>query len=866
LYEGYIRLGVDELANVARFKKYIEDYAAGFPWVGNIPQAEADALRAALGDAAYSTPAADNAPWYDPGDPASANFYGLYITDIQGAEDDSRVAVFTQSIGDGGTVGPTRRATKQFRVKALLAARDEFAMESGLRWLNRTIDPDDCPGGDCGTMTLCTYAAAPGYIDGCNGFDYATPIARTNEVLDPAVTNSAAVHWTAKNGMTFGATGLGGVLSAPAAVNAGTELLGGDATMLTSGASVRSGSIRVTNLSNAPVGIHFGIRQITNGVPGAPIPGPGITIAAGATQVVSFTNLPLTAANTGYSLSLLTRDAMPAGTTIRVSQAISEPAAAPGSFFSGATPATAQAAYLWLGRAYDSPSRLYTVGVDPARHMNGVTAISGATINTKRKWPGGVLREVEFGLEAQTPYVFTAGRRLLDSTSFLAGTQTYYDYGILQAINHVFDPRAIVAGTRTLFGNGGAAGTLTYNIASGASAGIPRFAQGNGNGMRLSVTTAGTSIDVAPTTPIASSYRKATAGTRYVASVHAVAGGAATMGITVGIIWYDAAGSQITTTFDPTGPYSIPGSPGLNGFKRASFAATAPAGTAYAGVIIRVFGTAAGGALTVGQTMHLNWWQLELARALPGKRADDPTEWFDADFVNTRPAGDVDFSKYYDVQQVVMWEGAARASASFRFLSWMCDYDYIDGRWVYVNSTAQLQDPLTGALPTPPAAPTINPTIPDPGLGGWTRSAYTLPAFATQENGIAVPTLSLSVPGPIGNTPKSVRQLRIRFYANENNLAPADMGACDFCSEITLSYVQQGVTFVIDGETQSVSAIVGNATLPADNYVYGEDGGPVEWPELQCGIPYVMTIDQPRPTDGSAPITVAVQLDMTQRM
>lgn len=857
MYDGFIQLGTDELANVARFKTYIE--GSTFPWVKNIPQAEADALRNAIGDAPYTNPVDDDAPWYDPGDPASANFYGLYVTGIQGDEDDPRDATFTQSIGDGGTVGPVRRATRQMRVKAVLAARDEFAMESGLRWLRRTIDPDDCPGGDCGTMTLCAYAGSPGYIDGCGPYDYPAQIGRTNEVLDPTIQNKVATHWRPLNGGSLGATGFGAIYSAPAVIASGSEILSGDATMLAASTLARSGGMVIKNLSTAAISFRLGMRGVTNGVADTSfVFGPVVAIPAGATQRVTFTAQQLLAKNTGYTVSLVLASAMPAAAAIQLSEPIIEAANTVGSFFSGAGVTTDAAAYLWLGRAYDSASRLFTSGVDPQRHLNGVTAISGPTINNRRSWPGGVLREVEFGLESQTPYFFTTARRVLDSSSVIAGAATYFDQGTLLSVNHVFDPRGITAGTRSLIATGAAAGSITYNIGSGASAGFPRNAQGHQEGLKVTVTTAGTALTIQPAAPIASFYKGVTPGNRYIASVYIVS--SAALQAQIGINWYNAAGSVISTSLGT--PLPTPGPPGVNGFKQYSVAATAPAGAAYGGIIVGMTG-AGGTALAVGNYFNLNWWQFELARIIDGQVSDTPSEWFDGDVVRERPDGDTNFNVNYDVTQSVAWEGAAHASASYRFRDAMCDWTFVDGKWTK-QTTAVLQDPLNGSLPTPPAPPVISPNIPDPGLKGWVRSAYPIPAMASSENGIAVPTIGLSVP-TVAGAPTTVRQVRIRFYGNPAGVAPSAINQCDFCSEITLSYVQVGTTFVIDGETQSVSAIIAGQTYSADGYAYGPGGGPVEWPELDCGIPYVVTIDQPRSTTVAA-TPIAVTVDMTQRM
>lgn len=82
---------------------------------------------------------------------------------MEGLNDSTRTAAVTESITDGGVVGQVRHATRQVRVRALLSALGEDALESGLSWLKAALDPDYCGthGNSCGGADSCFFTACP---------------------------------------------------------------------------------------------------------------------------------------------------------------------------------------------------------------------------------------------------------------------------------------------------------------------------------------------------------------------------------------------------------------------------------------------------------------------------------------------------------------------------------------------------------------------------------------------------------------------------------------------------------------------------------------------------------------------------------
>lgn len=165
MYNGYLSLGGTEIANSTRLKAYVTNNA---PHITYKNCEECDGLLTALGDTAYTTPSADEAPWYDPIFPVTNEFYGVSILAVEGIEDSTGSVPVTEAITDGGSIGQMRLATRAIRVKVLMVARNEYAMSYGMTWLRNALRPPPCTdhgGGSCGGAQLCYYAACPDEID-----------------------------------------------------------------------------------------------------------------------------------------------------------------------------------------------------------------------------------------------------------------------------------------------------------------------------------------------------------------------------------------------------------------------------------------------------------------------------------------------------------------------------------------------------------------------------------------------------------------------------------------------------------------------------------------------------------------------------
>lgn len=91
-------------------------------------------------DKEWTTPEADKAPWYTPGeDVASAKFYGFIITAMQGVDDSTRTATVTQLRGDGAIHGGRRNASREMRLTLRGWGADHDGLMAGMNWFRNIM-------------------------------------------------------------------------------------------------------------------------------------------------------------------------------------------------------------------------------------------------------------------------------------------------------------------------------------------------------------------------------------------------------------------------------------------------------------------------------------------------------------------------------------------------------------------------------------------------------------------------------------------------------------------------------------------------------------------------------------------------------
>lgn len=159
-WSGWFEFGGVEIINASRTEAYARHAGAG--WFKAVVRN--DDLVSILGDDRYDTPLQDDAPWVDPDDPDSFDFYGAYPIEVAGVENSTSVATVVESTLDGGVVGRQRHASRSMVFSVLLVGGSDCAVESGMRWLKAALQGGPCNDNAsvrCGGADLCYLACTP---------------------------------------------------------------------------------------------------------------------------------------------------------------------------------------------------------------------------------------------------------------------------------------------------------------------------------------------------------------------------------------------------------------------------------------------------------------------------------------------------------------------------------------------------------------------------------------------------------------------------------------------------------------------------------------------------------------------------------
>lgn len=186
--ETYLELAGTEIGNNTRVASYL---GGGDVWLAQ--GCFCDTIPEAVGDDPYTNPVDDEAPWYDPSDPRSARFAGLWIETIDGLLDSPIERSVTQRVSDGATVSCARASSKTLTVRGWLFAQDECGADYGMMWLRSALLGSRCSG--CNGDDLCLFACCP---DPAGGEDDAEEQLRTLKnaalVSGPNIISRAAIR------------------------------------------------------------------------------------------------------------------------------------------------------------------------------------------------------------------------------------------------------------------------------------------------------------------------------------------------------------------------------------------------------------------------------------------------------------------------------------------------------------------------------------------------------------------------------------------------------------------------------------------------------------------------------------------------
>lgn len=160
MFEGYLKLGENELGNWERTRGYAESGDCPIYW---LEKGECNSLSDVLGDTIYERGVISGAPWFDSDVPESEGFLGAHIISVKGDADSTRERSVTEGVTNGGVAGRERRAGRQFRVRAWLTAAGRSSLDYGMGWLDRALSGSQCSrhGASCAGADLEFFAECP---------------------------------------------------------------------------------------------------------------------------------------------------------------------------------------------------------------------------------------------------------------------------------------------------------------------------------------------------------------------------------------------------------------------------------------------------------------------------------------------------------------------------------------------------------------------------------------------------------------------------------------------------------------------------------------------------------------------------------
>lgn len=189
-----------------------------------------------------------------------------------------------------------------------------------------------------------------------------------------------------------------------------------------------------------------------------------------------------------------------------------------------------------------------------------------------------------------------------------------------------------------------------------------------------------------------------------------------------------------------------------------------------------------------------------------------------------------------DPEVVVPWYGGVVPEGGFLDLDGLIHTDENCGTPVY----QPVFDPLCPAMIPPPQPPSIKLGCYQP-PANWRRRQITIPKQMVPLWGDMVPVVEVHA------RHHDVRNLRLRFYSDPDGNGQIAEDPCGYCGDLVISYVPQGHTMVMDGINRSIAVLdAGGRRRRADSLVFATDGSPFDWPELTCGIGYVVAFDLPQ--------------------
>jgi hypothetical protein len=114
----------------------------------------------------YTTPIADNAPWYDPLVPESALFAGVLPVSVEGLDANPVTREVTRLVGGGAALGALTFTERETTFQVELIGASCCAVAYGLKWLTAVLNRR-CGGERCARSDLTFLSCCPDSLSGC---------------------------------------------------------------------------------------------------------------------------------------------------------------------------------------------------------------------------------------------------------------------------------------------------------------------------------------------------------------------------------------------------------------------------------------------------------------------------------------------------------------------------------------------------------------------------------------------------------------------------------------------------------------------------------------------------------------------------
>lgn len=381
-------LGGIEIVNDSRTSAYMRNgikpstlTVAGDCGCGNI-------LELAGCDTEYTTPAEDNAPWYDPAISASAEFAGFLTTEFEGLSSTYSRSI-TESIADGATLGRSRFGSRTMTWKGYLFGSTCCGVAYGLRWLGKVLQGSKACGNNCNGEDLELLVCCPS-MDAALGYS-------PNLLCNPSF-DVNSFYWN-ESGNTSIARVINPVYSSPGSL----KIFSGSAgplTFDTGGDSTANCPIRVTGNKT------YRLSLRTLGAPGSASESMGVTFNWFDSLDVALA--PTVVANIGsdndtdWSLYETTVTSPLNAVTLRIDFTIGD----------GATLANENR---YIDDVQFNQTN-FASPVEPFRTIKGVSLLEGPIVTSERKMGstcggrcgGSTAVEVEFSLVGSQPWLYSS--------------------------------------------------------------------------------------------------------------------------------------------------------------------------------------------------------------------------------------------------------------------------------------------------------------------------------------------------------------------------------------------------------------------------------------------------------------------------